>query len=980
MAKLTSYYKIVQPKPSVTKVTDNQQLGDQGAYGNFSWYQRLVQGSASRLTRYREYDLMDSDVEVARALDTIAEEMTGNNPKTDEPLMVVVDAEKEEKIENVTILTLKAALKYWVQNHDWENRLFKVSRTMIKYGDCFFRKSIADPRKKWQYLHAKNIVGGLVDKEDVTKVLGWQIKTNTNKVKSSYGVPVTQSSSDVETELVDANEIVRFTLNDDMSDGAPFGDSVLGPVYRAHKQKELLEDAIIIYRIQRAPERRVFKIDVGKMPPHRVKTYLEQIKNEIKQKKVPNIHGGQQEVDSVYNPQSMCLALDTKIPLLDGRTLTLEEIIKEYEEGKNLWVYSINPDTGEIVPGPISWAGVTRKNAETVKLTLDNGEEIVCTPDHKIPVQGKGFIQAKDLTPEDSLWPFHKENDYISNKDKKTSSKYTKIYNPASKGWIFAHRMVANYMKSINEHNEWCYNERFSYYPKRTIHHKSFCSLDNNPENLVWMNALDHTIFHKSLDINQEIYFSNEMFAIFENLVEPDIKTVKFKEVLNRISTDEKFMRLYKKENLPIKKTSKIKTDRIRQKMFLKFMKNFGYKNWKEYQQKKIQEQISVNNSIDNKAYSENEVKLIQLLIELVKNISIHNFALVNYLKENSSIWNKFVTLYEKTKDISKPGQYQKLTTPEAGMFNRITKYLGYNNFKHFVNESSKFNHRVVRIEKGDIQDTGTLTIDKEEKYHNYHTFALSHCFIRNSEDFFFAQRADGRGSTVDTLPGGQGLGELADLEYFQKKVWRGLRIPTSYMTEGAEGAIFNDGKVGTAYIQELRFCLYIMRLQCAVEAILDMEFKNYLRRSNIHIDEELYRIRLPEPSNFGTFRQQETDAALLNTFGSADSIPYLSKRFILSRYLQLEDGEIILNERMRREELGMNPDGTNKEDLNVIYGQGAEEAAAAAAGGGGLAPMTAAGAPSELGGAGTEGGLEPAGTGGVEGGAQPPAGGAPTQ
>lgn len=553
MAKWTSFYRIVEPKPNVTKVTDNQQLGDQGAYGNFSWYQRLVQGSASRLTRYREYDLMDNDVEVSRALDTIGEEMTGNNPKTDDPLNIIIDAEKEEVIENTTVQTLKTALKYWSEIHEFETRLFKISRSMVKYGDCFFRKSLKNYKLKWQYIHPKNVVGALVDENDITKVLGWQVRVNTHKVKASYGVPVTQTAADVETELIPANEIVRFTLNDDMSDSAPFGDSILGPVYRAHKQKELLEDAILIYRIQRAPERRVFKIDVGKMPPHRVKTYLEQIKNEIKQKKVPNIHGGQSDVDSVYNPQSM-------------------------------------------------------------------------------------------------------------------------------------------------------------------------------------------------------------------------------------------------------------------------------------------------------------------------------------------------------------------------------------------------------------------------------------------SEDFFFAQRADGRGSTVDTLPGGQGLGELADLEYFQKKVWRGLRIPTSYMMEGSEGAVFNDGKVGTAYIQELRFSLFIMRLQSAIESVIDKEFKNYLRRSHIIIDKAIYKVRLPEPSNFGTYRQQEIDAALLGTFGSADAVPYLSKRFILSRFLQLEDEEIITNERMRREELGMEPHGTNKDDLGILYGQGAAEAeaAAGAAGAGGMPPMSAAGGPGEVGLPGAEGGLPPEGAAGGAGAPAPAGGPAP--
>ena len=71
-AKFSDYFKVVTPQPGVTTMTDNQGIGDQGTYSNSTWYQRLVQGSASRITRYREYDLMDNDIEIARSLDTIA--------------------------------------------------------------------------------------------------------------------------------------------------------------------------------------------------------------------------------------------------------------------------------------------------------------------------------------------------------------------------------------------------------------------------------------------------------------------------------------------------------------------------------------------------------------------------------------------------------------------------------------------------------------------------------------------------------------------------------------------------------------------------------------------------------------------------------------------------------------------------------------------------------------------------------------------
>jgi hypothetical protein len=98
---------------------------------------------------------------------------------------------------------------------------------------------------------------------------------------------------------------VRFSLHDEMSDEAPFGRSVLADIFRAFKQKQLLEDAIIIYRVQRAPERRVFYIDVAHVHPAKVAQHLEQIKNEIKQKKIPTSGGGMGHVETIYNPQSM---------------------------------------------------------------------------------------------------------------------------------------------------------------------------------------------------------------------------------------------------------------------------------------------------------------------------------------------------------------------------------------------------------------------------------------------------------------------------------------------------------------------------------------------------------------------------------------------------------------------------------------------------------------------------------------------------
>lgn len=484
-AKWTGFYKVVKPEPDVTTVVDNMAL-DSSAYNNYSWYQRLVHGSATRLSKYQEYDNMDQDVDIARALDLVAEEMTNINPKTKLPVNLNITSDPSIGISPNITTTLRIALQHWCDQRGFATRLFTIARNTIKFGDLFLiRRNGKTYKEIWEYVNAKNVMGAIVDANDITKIIAWQIRVDVKKPNSTLATTNNvgaQGGQTYDTEVILAENVIRFSLNDDMSDQAPFGESVLSKIYRVQKQKELLEDAIIIYRVQRAPERRVFYIDVGKMPPQRTKQYLEQIKNEIRQKKVPSISGGVSNIDSTYNPQSM-------------------------------------------------------------------------------------------------------------------------------------------------------------------------------------------------------------------------------------------------------------------------------------------------------------------------------------------------------------------------------------------------------------------------------------------SEDFFFASRPNGNNTKVETLPGGQNLGELTDLEYFRQKVLEGLRIPPSYLPnfQSTETITYNDGNVGVAYMQEIQFYKYVIRLQHNINKALDTEFKQFLRNIDIQIDPNIFNITLPEPTNFEIHKQAAVDSNLLSQFGNADGVQYLSKRFILQRYLGLTPSEIATNEKLLAQERGLN-------------------------------------------------------------------------
>lgn len=487
--KWSGYFKIITPKQDTQIMYDSEDLTGSGLYGNYSWYAKFVNGSNNRLQRYKEYEIMDNDVEVSLALDTIAEHMSEKNIKTDLPFDLDIKKDENKTISNTIIVTLITALRHWNSIHEWDTKIFNISRNLSIYGDVFFEKE--SDFKPWKYINANKIIGAVVNSKNKSEILGWQKKEDDSLDFNSKGIYDKQKENNNVNILLN-EKTVRFTLNDDMSESAPFGESILKSVVKSHRQKMMLEDAILIYRIVRAPERRAFYVDVGKLPPNKVNALLVKYKDEIRQKKIPTSQGGKDSIDSVYNIQSM-------------------------------------------------------------------------------------------------------------------------------------------------------------------------------------------------------------------------------------------------------------------------------------------------------------------------------------------------------------------------------------------------------------------------------------------SEDFFFASRDGGKGSRIESLPGGANLGSLEDLEHFQNKVWRGLRVPLNWMQPSSD-SLFNDDRVGTAYIEEIRFSKFIDRLQGHIEKVLDKEFKSYLKKCNITIDEYIFKLKLPKPTNFASYRQQQLDSELLNSMINGNSIDYLSRRYLLQRYGQFNDDDILINERLKMEELGIDPNNPPTDYLKQIY------------------------------------------------------------
>jgi len=299
MSQLTNFWRIITPASRKQLYTTlsvdayDPRTTDMSSMTSVQWYSQVLRGLGSRQASYKQYDAMDADIDIARSLDIIAEEMSGKDEKTDLPFEIVYQKEDNQDVSDTTAVTLRQAVRQWSNTQEFNKRIFSIARCMVKYGDCFFRK-LSDT-KKWTYVDPSLIHG--IEIDQLGNKVAYHIKRPGNS--TNYGI------KNETLDIVPAAAMIHFTLSDDMGYSAPFGESVLRPIHRVYRQLAMLEDAVIIYRIVRAPERRVFYVDVGNMPPQRVKQYLEQVKNEMRQKRSPGVAGGKEIVDGHYDATSI---------------------------------------------------------------------------------------------------------------------------------------------------------------------------------------------------------------------------------------------------------------------------------------------------------------------------------------------------------------------------------------------------------------------------------------------------------------------------------------------------------------------------------------------------------------------------------------------------------------------------------------------------------------------------------------------------
>ncbi len=394
-----------------------------------------------------------------------------------------------------------------------------------------------------------------------------------------------------------------------------------------------------------------------------------------------------------------CFTKDTKVKLTDGRDLNFEELIKEYKKSKKNYTYTVN-SLGLISVAEIKNPRLTRKKSEIIRVILDNGEEIKCTPDHLFMLRDGSYRKAKDLEPRESLMPNYLK---ISEKtDRFNREGYTLVYQNKKNEWVPTHHLADNF------------NLTRGIYTKsagRVRHHKDFNKLNNNPDNIIRMSWSEHWKIHYTQASNQH---KNPEYR-------KKIADGRNNYWANSINKEKK------SQEISVRNTINWQKPEYRKKM-VKFLSDVNKKYIENHPEKRKELSARATTTLKRLWQDPNYKALFHdKIVKGNKNHITNKTGKLKFLNICKSVLGKQIILNESHYDKTRTEIYPYGAAPLWDM--GLNKY--FNGDSNLIFHEINKNHKIVRVEsishKEDVYD---LSIE------GTHNFALAAgIFVHNSID-----------------------------------------------------------------------------------------------------------------------------------------------------------------------------------------------------------------------------------------------------
>ena len=295
-----------------TQVIKDSPSPDGPAVGGVSRNPILPQLELNRRRRYKDYEEMDEYPEIGAAFDIYADDSTQRGLQGER---WTVKSDSDMVVDEVQTFFDQIRL---------DKLLWDIIRNTVKYGDCFTElildvnkpqegvKKIKILNPNW-ILRVENEFGYL--KKFLQEIPSMETMQYAEVGQSNVSRPVKYIE-------LDKNQIVHFRLHTSDPIFYPYGKSIAALCHRVFRSLKMMEDAMMIYRLSRAPERRIFYVDTGNLPTSKAEMFIERLKQKFKKEKFYNSPKG--TVDSRYNPMSM--DEDFFVPTKNGRGTKIDTL------------------------------------------------------------------------------------------------------------------------------------------------------------------------------------------------------------------------------------------------------------------------------------------------------------------------------------------------------------------------------------------------------------------------------------------------------------------------------------------------------------------------------------------------------------------------------------------------------------------------------------------------------------------------------
>ena len=834
---------------------------------------------------YRDADLMDAFPEIGAALDIVSEE----SALADSLGSIVTVQSKSERVKSILedLFVNRLNLQLTAQ---------MVIRAMCKYGNQFM----------------------LLDIDHKNGVKGWKqlpvfnVERIENGIQNPYGAGASIAVNGVNIDNADLS--TQFIWLDDNNSQIPFRDwqiahfrlitnslylpygvSYLNAARRHWRMLSLMEDMMLIYRLERSVERRVYKIFVGAIDDADVGAYVEQIANEFKRTPIIDPMTGQLDLRKNILP----VHKDTPIPLLDGRTITIEELSKEFNEGKENYVYSIQDKTLKIVPGKVVWCGKNYTAEKLIRITLDDGSHFDLAAEHELIMRDGTKKRADEVSVGESVMPFYRKVDKDS---KKLFDRYEKVFNPNSGKYEFTHRIIAETVEKEND----LYN---------TVHHKDFNKYNNSPCNLMWMDYNEHHKMHGDLarnnwkdPIKRKRHIENLSKACRGRIITEEVKEKISKTIKSKYDSGEfDFVRdISKKHMIEYNKSEKAIERRREQGIKLGYREEFKAYNESElHKQHNEIRKVATAKSWEGNGRT-NRIQKMNIHFDdfiwdslrdniLGKKI-VNRKTMLEYINDN---------LIDHLIEINDNKRLENNHFISREVLENRIRERGFCTITEYIKSMVK-NHKIAKIETIEGDDVYCMTVVGQKGEEDRHNFAIrslksdgslndSGCFVSNcaDQDLFIPVRDENAATPIDTLSAGQNMTALDDIKFVQNKVLTALRIPKSFLNfEETAG----DGK--NLALMDIRFTRTVNRIQQAF--LMELTKVASIHLFLLGFDDELnnFTLSMKNPSTQAEQLEIETTQKKIDAVRDAVSdpgngLPVMSTTRALRQIMKWSDKDI---------------------------------------------------------------------------------------